>query len=354
MIQDVADILKIILIDIVLSGDNAVVIAMAAHRLPLHHRRQAILWGGGIAIGMRIAFTLVMSYLLVIPGLRLVGGLVLAWIACKLLLEEEEHKITPDNADESAWAAIKMIFIADFMMSLDNMLAVAGASHGNAVKLLFGLFVSIGIIMTCSGLIARLMNRFPILVFLGAAILALTAGEMILGDREVAGFIVRRFHVCLNQHWEHDYMQSHVHLDSFQPSELSDELAPLVECVTIAPTTWRRAGDDLTFTGRLTEEQRDALLACVSSSGDREQIEHLYEGTRERSIPDWVPNAIAGPVHGWAQRKWPADTWASLQGRHHHWLAWLFYAAVMIFCLTWPSWWRRRTSAAAASETSAE
>ena len=161
-------ILQIILIDVVLSGDNAVVIAMAAHKLPEHQRKRAILWGGGIAIAMRIVFTMIMSFLLMIPTLRFLGGLLLVWIAFKLLRGEEEEEVTADNAARSTYAAIKMIFFADFAMSLDNMLAVAGASHGNPILLLAGLLISIGIIMTCSNWIASMMNRYHWIVTLGA------------------------------------------------------------------------------------------------------------------------------------------------------------------------------------------
>src|SRR5262249_539142 len=199
-------IFQIIAMDIVLSGDNAVVIAMAAHKLPAYQRKRAIWWGGGIAIFLRIVFTMVMAFLLMVPGVRLIGGLVLVWIACKLLLEEGEAEITPDAADKSALAAIRMIFVADFVMSLDNMLAVAGASNGDWGGLLMGLVVSIGIIMTCSAVIARLMNRFKWIVYLGAAILAYTAADMMIGDREVASYFARAHHVSLNRHWEHDFM----------------------------------------------------------------------------------------------------------------------------------------------------
>lgn len=166
-LQLTLSILQIILIDVVLSGDNAVVIAMAAHKLPEHQRKRAILWGGGIAIVLRIIFTMIMSFLLMVPWLRLFGGLLLVWIACKLLRDEEEEEVTADSAGRSTIAAIKMIFLADFAMSLDNMLAVAGASHGNWKLLLGGLVISIAIIMTCSNLIASLMNRYHWIVTLG-------------------------------------------------------------------------------------------------------------------------------------------------------------------------------------------
>src|SRR5690349_1260238 len=114
-----AKIAQIILIDIVLSGDNAVVIAMAAHKLPEDQRRWAIFGGGAIAIVLRIVFTLVMAILLMIPGVRLMGGIVLVWIACKLLVDEEdEYDLNIGRAKRSIWAAIRMIFVADFVMSL--------------------------------------------------------------------------------------------------------------------------------------------------------------------------------------------------------------------------------------------
>lgn len=329
-LEDVVQVLQIILIDIVLSGDNAVVIALAAHKLPAYQRKRAILWGGGIAILLRIIFTMIMAFLMMVPGLRLVGGAVLVWIACKLLLEEEEHEVTADDADRSALAAIRMIFIADFMMSLDNMLAVAGASHGDAKKLLMGLIVSIGIIMTCSGFIARLMNRFKIIVVIGAGILAFTAGEMMFGDREVAGYIVRNHQVSLNSHWEHDYMQTHAHVSAFDAENLPPELTPLV--------TFEHGG--LVFNGRMSESQRDNLLARVKTDKDKQAVEEMFEESREREVPGWVPEILATQAEGWVQRKWKADMWQSVQGRQYHFVAWIFYAIVVVFCVTCPRWMR--------------
>lgn len=327
-LEDVAQILQIILIDIVLSGDNAVVIALAAHKLPAYQRKRAILWGGGIAILLRIVFTMIMAFLMMVPGLRLVGGAVLVWIACKLLLEEEEHEVTPDDADRSALAAIRMIFIADFMMSLDNMLAVAGASHGDAKKLLMGLLVSIGIIMTCSGFIARLMNRFKVIVVIGAGILAFTAGEMMFGDREVAGYIVRNHQVSLNSHWEHDYMETHAHLSTFDGNNLPAEATPLV----------RYEDGKLTFIGRMSESQRDELLSRVTTDKDKHAVEEMYEESRERPVPGWVPAVLTSSAQEWVQRKWTADKWQNIQGRQYHFVGWIFYAIVVVFCVTCPRW----------------
>ncbi|MCX7418962.1 MAG: TerC family protein [Planctomycetia bacterium] len=329
----VLSILQIILIDVVLSGDNAVVIAMAAHKLPEHQRKRAILWGGGIAIFMRIIFTMIMAFLLMVPGLRMFGGLLLVWIACKLLRDEEEEDVTANNTERSTLAAIKMIFLADFVMSLDNMLAVAGASHGNWKVLLFGLLVSIGIIMTCSSLIANLMNRYHWIVTLGAAILAFTAGEMMMNDREFAGYVVRNHQVSLDRHWE-NYMVSHADVRGFDDApEMSEGLRDVVKYVAAAD---EKDPGKLTFFGQMSVEQRDLLLKHTS---DKTAIDDLYEGTRVREVPKWIPEGWRGSVESWFQLKWPAANWQAIQGHKHHYVSWIFCGCIIGFCLTSPRWW---------------
>lgn len=330
-----AKIAQIILIDIVLSGDNAVVIAMAAHRLPDHQRKKAILWGGGIAIAMRITFTMIMAFLLMVPGVRFVGGIVLVWIACKLLMDEDdEHAIKTGGADKSTWAAIRMIFVADFVMSLDNMLAVAGAGGENFVLLVFGLLVSIFIIMTSSALIARLMNRYHWIVYLGAGILAFTAGEMIMGDRELAGYFARNHRVSLNSKWEEDFM-------------LTREPIAKVKDIGDLPAEWKNQvkfeRGKLIFIGQMTRLQRDALVAKADEQTDKDAIEAMYEKSRLQDIPNWVPAGLRPWVHNWFQRKWPADVWKGVQGRQYHFVAWIVYAAVVAFCLALPVWLRKRS-----------
>jgi YjbE family integral membrane protein len=178
----IAAILNIIVIDLMLSGDNAVVIAMAARNLPPVQQKKAIFWGGTAAIVLRIIITAVVSIALAIPLLQMIGGFMLCWIAYKLLAggEEEEANV---KAGSNLRDAVVTIVTADFVMSLDNMLAVGGASHGSLGLLLFGLLVSMGLIMFSSQYIAKLMNRFAWLVYLGSGILAWTAGKMILDDR---------------------------------------------------------------------------------------------------------------------------------------------------------------------------
>src|SRR5262245_34637681 len=153
--QFVTSVLQILVIDVVLSGDNAVVIAMAAHRLPEKQRRTAIFCGAAGAIVLRVLFTYVLRQLLDVPLLRFGGGLVLVWIAMKLLLDEEEEEGSHKVREASGLIhAIWIIIMADFVMSLDNMLAVGGASEGHATLIVFGLVLSIAIIMTCSVYIA--------------------------------------------------------------------------------------------------------------------------------------------------------------------------------------------------------
>jgi len=329
----VLSILQIILIDVVLSGDNAVVIAMAAHKLPEHQRNRAILWGGGIAIFMRIIFTMIMAFLLMVPGLRMFGGILLVWIACKLLRDEGEESVTADSADRSTLSAIKMIFLADFVMSLDNMLAVAGASHGDWKILLFGLLVSIAIIMTCSTLIANLMNRYHWIVTLGAAILAFTAGEMMMNDREFAGYIVKNHQVSLDHHWE-AYMVSHAHVQGFDAGDGLPE--DLKELAKYEAAKNEKAPGKLTFIGQMSVEQRDTLLKHTS---DKKAIDDLYEATRYRDVPAWVPAGWRGRVESWFQLKWTAANWKAIQGHSHHYVSWIFCGCVVAFCLTSPRWW---------------
>jgi YjbE family integral membrane protein len=328
-----AKIAQIIVMDIVLSGDNAVVIAMAAHKLPAYQRQRAILWGGGIAIVLRIIFTALMAFLLMIPGVRLVGGLVLVWIACKLLLEEEEHAVTPDNADKSTLAAIRMIFVADFVMSLDNMLAVAGAAGEEIWLLVFGLLVSIGIIMFFSSVIARLMNRFKFIVYLGAAILAYTAGEMMIGDRELAHYFAQTHQVSLNKHWEHDFMIVEGDVAEFNRAE--DLPADLREFVSYRP-------GHLEFVGQMDGEQRNALLEHVTAEEDKHAVKVMYDRSHRRDVPAWVPDSWKDRVEPWFQRRWPAEVWIGIQGRQHHYVAWIWYGVVIAFCMTSPYWWRGR------------
>jgi YjbE family integral membrane protein len=177
--------LKIILINIVLSGDNAVVIALACRNLDAKYRRKAVFLGSFGAITLRIVLTFVAVYLLTIPFLNFIGGILLLWIAIKLLKGEDEENI---RGSSNLSGAIKTIIFADLIMSLDNVVAVAGAANGNMPLILIGLAVSIPLIIWGSQLLMTIMDKFPIIVTLGAAILGYTAGEMILTDKAVNHF----------------------------------------------------------------------------------------------------------------------------------------------------------------------
>jgi YjbE family integral membrane protein len=180
-------VLRIIGVDIILAGDNAVVIALACRTLPPRQRRAGIILGTAAAVIMRIAFTLVVGSLLGVPVIALAGGLVLFWIAVKLLLAEETNEESV-RSGETLWDAVKTIAIADAVMSLDNVLAIAGAARGDWLLIVLGLIISIPIVVGGSTLIMALLSRFPALVWGGAALLGWIAGELIVSEQILAPF----------------------------------------------------------------------------------------------------------------------------------------------------------------------
>jgi YjbE family integral membrane protein len=184
--------LAIIVIDLVLAGDNAIVIAMAARSLPPHLQKKAIIWGAVGAIAVRSAMTLAVVYLLNIPGLMLIGGLLLVWIAYRLLKPEEDTGTSEEHASTNFWGAMRTIVIADAVMGLDNVLAVAGASDGSYLLVVLGLLISIPIVIWGSTQILKLVERYPAITFLGAAVLAWTAGKMITSEPMVKTWLEAR------------------------------------------------------------------------------------------------------------------------------------------------------------------
>lgn len=173
--------LKIVWINIILSGDNAVVIALAARSLPAQQQRKAIILGSGAAVILRIVLTLVAAKLMELSFLQIVGGLLLMWIGVQLLSDEEDEG-TESKADSGLIAAVRTILIADLVMSLDNVIAVAAAAKGNMVLLILGLAISIPLVIFGSTLMIRLMERFPIIILLGAALIGWVGGETIVSD----------------------------------------------------------------------------------------------------------------------------------------------------------------------------
>ena len=183
---------QIIMINIVLSGDNAVVIALASRSLPPKQQKQAILFGSFGAIILRIILTFFAVYLLGLPWLKIMGAVLLFWIGIKMLIPEDGE---PDlDGHQHLWSAIKTIIVADFVMSLDNVLGVAAAAKGNLVLLVLGLAISIPLIIYGSTVILKLMNRFPIIITLGGAVLGWVAGEMMITDPVVSGWVDSQAH----------------------------------------------------------------------------------------------------------------------------------------------------------------
>jgi YjbE family integral membrane protein len=185
----ILSVLSIILIDLLLAGDNALVIALAVRGLPKQQRRVATLWGAGVAVALRVGLTFAAALLLKKEYVQLVGGALILWIAVKLLRDASEPPQAAPSANRLA-QAIWYIVVADITMSLDNILAIAGASKGNFGLILFGLAVSIPFVVVSSNLLANLMDRFPWTIYLGAAILGQVAGRMMLTDP----FIERTLH----------------------------------------------------------------------------------------------------------------------------------------------------------------
>jgi YjbE family integral membrane protein len=178
---------KIIGVNIVLSGDNAVVIALAARALPAKQQKQAIFWGAGAAVVMRIVLTIFAVALLQLPWLKLIGAALLLWIGVKLLIPEDGGEDV--SASDNLIAAIKTILIADLVMSLDNVIAVAAAAGGSYLLLILGLAISIPLVIFGATLLIKLMERWPVIITIGAALIGWVAGEMAVTDPAIDGWM---------------------------------------------------------------------------------------------------------------------------------------------------------------------
>jgi YjbE family integral membrane protein len=185
-VQFLSALLAIVVIDLVLAGDNAIVIALAARSLPAALQKKAIIWGTVGAIVVRAAMTLVVVWLLMVPGLRFLGGAALVWIAYKLLVPKQSEDGVHAKPADNFWAAMKTIVVADALMGLDNVLAVAGAARGSFILVVLGLLISIPIVVWGSTLILKWVDRFPALVYIGAGVLAWTAAQMMLHEPMLA------------------------------------------------------------------------------------------------------------------------------------------------------------------------
>lgn len=181
-------ILQIIWINILLSGDNAVIIALACRSLPDRQRRWGIILGAAVATILRILFTGITAQLMSLPYLKLAGGVALVWIAVNLVLPQDEDGKEVHAAD-NLWRAVRIVAVADLIMSLDNVIAIAAAAKGNNFLILFGLLVSIPLVIAGSSLVLKLLDRYPWLVWAGAALLGWVAGEMMIDDAALPGLV---------------------------------------------------------------------------------------------------------------------------------------------------------------------
>lgn len=175
-------ILEIIWINIILSGDNAVVIALACRGLPKRQRKWGMILGAGAAVVLRIAFTVIIVELLATPYLKIVGGLLLVWIAVKLVTDEAGDDESKIRTSDKLLAAVWTVTVADAVMSLDNVIAIAAVAKGDIALMVFGLAISIPLIVAGAGLILKVLDRLPALVWAGAALLGWVAGEMVMSD----------------------------------------------------------------------------------------------------------------------------------------------------------------------------
>jgi len=180
--------MMVLLVNIILSGDNAVVIAMAVRSLPRQQRQKGIIIGAVGAVLLRIVFTLFVARILQIPFLKLGGGLIILWLAVKLFTDVTSEE-DPEREAGTIWQAFKIIVIADVTMSLDNVLGVAAASRGNSFLLIFGLATSIPIMVFASNLLSMFMDKYPIILYFGGAILGKVGGEMIMSDTVTTGLL---------------------------------------------------------------------------------------------------------------------------------------------------------------------
>ena len=189
--------LQIIWINIVLSGDNAVVIALAARSLPPRQQRLAVAWGSGAAVAMRIILTLFAMALLELPYVKLIGAALLLWIGVQLLLPDEGRGEI--DGHENLWAAVKTILFADLVMSADNVIGLAAAAGDNALLLVLGLAISIPLVIFGSALLLKVMERFPVIVAAGGALLGFVAGGMAVDDPALGGWMQANFYMLENK-----------------------------------------------------------------------------------------------------------------------------------------------------------
>lgn len=186
VIEFLVSLIKIVFLDLILAGDNAIVIGLAARNLAPSTQKKAIFYGTGGAVLLRIIATIVVVWLLKVPWLLALGGIMLVWIAYKLLADNDDH--TDIKAGQTLWGAVRTIIVADAAMGLDNVIAVAGAAEQNIILVILGLLISVPIVVWGSTLFIKLINKFPWIIYLGSAVLGYTASNMITEEKRFTPF----------------------------------------------------------------------------------------------------------------------------------------------------------------------
>ncbi len=332
-------IFNVILVNLVLSGDNAVMISLAVHRLPQAQRRRAIFLGSLTAVALQTTLTLIASVLLLVPGLMLIGGVGLFLVACSLVRAEAEAE-AQDEAMHGGyvntgtiWHAVRRILVVNCIMSLDNVLAVAAMSRGEPVAMAIGLLVSVTVITMFSGVVARLMNRYRWLPLTGGLVIAFTAGDLIISDRDVGRFVVSNFNVSLNAEWD-DRMATRAELETFTGTD------------TLPADTRSRVsvqGNTVAFAGVMSESDRDALRTCVCSDGDRAKVAEMYKGAQQRPAPAWTPTVVDGWLQERVQVKWHHELWSRVRDARYPWVSYVFQGGFVLGLLGYVGYLRRDT-----------
>jgi YjbE family integral membrane protein len=193
---------QIMWINILLSGDNALIIALACRDLPPQQKRMGMILGAGAAVGLRILFTFLLAYLLDTPMLRLIGGLLLFWVSVKLIIDDADSHSSGIVSSDRLFQAVRTIAIADIVMSLDNVLAIAAIAKDNMILMMIGLVISIPLIVAGSGVVMYILNRFPLLVWAGAGLLGWVAASMMLADPVLTDYVdqalIKTIHLPIN------------------------------------------------------------------------------------------------------------------------------------------------------------
>jgi YjbE family integral membrane protein len=336
---ELGPILRVILVNIILSGDNALMISLAVHRLPRAQRRRAIVLGTLCAFALQTVLTLVASVLLLVPGLMIAAGVGLFLIACSLVhIKHREPVPAEPVAPGGTWSAVRRIMVVNCLMSLDNILGVAATSRGEPVAMALGLLVSISVITAFSAALSGLMHRYPWLPVVGALLVAFIAADRIVGDRDLGRMVVTEFNVSLNSDWD-QRMATRAELETFAGPE---SLPLLRERISVHDGA-------VAFAGVMSEADRDALLRAVSSDPDRARVERMYEEARWRHPPRWAPPAAEGWLTERVQVKWPPELWARARDHRYPWVGGAIQGGFVFALIGYTGFIRRRGGRAGAS-----